>query len=139
MFVEPIYYKSPDFCATQPIGCELRLRPTLVVEELFGNTVPRGHRGDSASPVRLALALGAQGIELFYEDQARAFDPLAWAPSAPAGAWGQDGIWLRGAGGAAAQHCRELCVRRQLKPALAATGIAILRAADLPCLVPPHR
>jgi anti-sigma regulatory factor (Ser/Thr protein kinase) len=83
MFVVPIYYKSPDFCATQPIGCELRLRATLVVEELFSNTVPRGHRGDSASPVRLALALGAQGIELFYEDQARAFDPLAWARAHP--------------------------------------------------------
>ncbi len=67
------------FCAAQQIGDEPRLRLTLVVEELFSNTVQHGHRGDAASPVRLALSRAAQGIELFYEDRAPAFDPLAWS------------------------------------------------------------
>jgi anti-sigma regulatory factor (Ser/Thr protein kinase) len=72
------------FCAAQHIDSEPGLRLTLVVEELFSNTVQHGHRGDAASPVRLVLALGAQGIELFYEDRAPAFDPLAWARAHPA-------------------------------------------------------
>jgi len=72
------------FCAARRIGSDARLRLTLVVEELFSNTVQHGHRGDAASPVRLVLALGAHGIELFYEDTAPAFDPLAWARAHPA-------------------------------------------------------
>jgi anti-sigma regulatory factor (Ser/Thr protein kinase) len=72
------------FCAARDIGSDARLRLTLVVEELFTNTVQHGHRGDAASPVRLELALCAQDIELFYEDQAPAFDPLAWARANPA-------------------------------------------------------
>ncbi len=72
------------FCAAQAIDNEPRLRLTLVVEELFSNTVQHGHRGDAASPVRLALDLVAQGIDLFYEDRAPAFDPLDWARAHPA-------------------------------------------------------
>ncbi|MEO7855263.1 MAG: ATP-binding protein [Rubrivivax sp.] len=67
------------FCAAQQVARDQQLRLTLVIEELFSNTVQHGHGGDAASPIRLALHPGTQGIELLYEDHAPAFDPLAWA------------------------------------------------------------
>jgi serine/threonine-protein kinase RsbW len=52
------------------------LRLTLVIEELFTNTVVHGHGGDTDAPVSIALALTASHVLLCYEDSAPPFDPL---------------------------------------------------------------
>jgi len=64
------------FCAAHGIDPDDALRLTLMVEELFTNTVEHGHGGDSDAPVRLALRDDAHEVELFYEDRAPAFNPL---------------------------------------------------------------
>jgi anti-sigma regulatory factor (Ser/Thr protein kinase) len=53
------------------------LRLTLVVEELFVNTVVHGHGGDTDAPIRLGLTVTPAAIAVRYEDTARPFDPLA--------------------------------------------------------------
>jgi serine/threonine-protein kinase RsbW len=64
------------FCAARGIGQDDALRLTLMVEELFTNTVEHGHGGDSEAPVRLALRDDTHQVELFYEDRAPPFNPL---------------------------------------------------------------
>jgi anti-sigma regulatory factor (Ser/Thr protein kinase) len=49
---------------------------SLVVEELFTNTVVHGHGGDSDAPVRIGLGVDPLHLELIYEDTAPPFDPL---------------------------------------------------------------
>ncbi len=72
------------FCAAHAVAHGDVLRLTLVVEELFTNTVRHGHRGDSDAPVHLALAMTAAQLELHYEDRAPIFDPLHHLATAPA-------------------------------------------------------
>jgi serine/threonine-protein kinase RsbW len=64
------------FCAAHGIDPGDTLRLTLMVEELFTNTVEHGHGGDSEAPVRLTLRDDTHQLELFYEDRAPAFNPL---------------------------------------------------------------
>jgi anti-sigma regulatory factor (Ser/Thr protein kinase) len=64
------------FCALRGVGHDDALRVTLVLEELFANTVRHGHGGDSAAPVRIALTLAGRSIEIRYEDSAPRHDPL---------------------------------------------------------------
>ena len=52
------------------------LRLSLVVEELFTNTVMHGHGGDSDAPVRVGLSVGTSTLDLTYEDTAPPFDPV---------------------------------------------------------------
>jgi anti-sigma regulatory factor (Ser/Thr protein kinase) len=56
------------------------LRLTLVIEELFTNTVTYGHGGGCEAPVHLALEVAPGRIAVTYEDTAPPFDPLAVAP-----------------------------------------------------------
>ena len=72
------------FCARQGISRDDMLRLTLMVEELFSNTVVHGHGGDSPALVRLGLQDGGGQVTLLYEDQAPAFDPLAGLAQAQA-------------------------------------------------------
>lgn len=55
-------------------GC---LRLTLLVEELFTNTVTHGYGADSDAPVRLECEVTPGRIMLIYEDTAPAHDPFA--------------------------------------------------------------
>ena len=59
------------------------LRLTLVLEELFTNTVVHGHGGDCDAPVFLALEVSADRIAVTYEDTAPPFDPFAAVPEPP--------------------------------------------------------
>ncbi len=52
------------------------LRLSLVVEELFTNTVMHGHGGDSDAPVRVGLGVEPSMLHLTYEDTAPPFDPV---------------------------------------------------------------
>jgi serine/threonine-protein kinase RsbW len=65
-----------DYCAAQGVGNDDALRLTLVLEELFTNTVTHGHRGDCDAPLRVALSCTASHLRLLYEDSAPPFDPL---------------------------------------------------------------
>jgi serine/threonine-protein kinase RsbW/sigma-B regulation protein RsbU (phosphoserine phosphatase) len=66
-----------EFCAATTLGREDRHKLTLIVEELFTNTVNHGHRGDSNSPVWVTFEETADGVRLIYEDSAPPYDPLA--------------------------------------------------------------
>lgn len=64
------------FCELQGIGHADVLRLTLVVEELFTNTVHHGHGGDCEAAVHIELAVDGMFLTLRYEDHAPPFDPL---------------------------------------------------------------
>lgn len=66
-----------EFAEATRLGREDRHKLTLIVEELFTNTVTHGHRGDSNAPVQISLEDTAAGVQLTYEDSAPQFDPLA--------------------------------------------------------------
>jgi serine/threonine-protein kinase RsbW len=59
------------------LGREDRHKLTLIVEELFTNTVNHGFQGDSDSPVEITLESAGPGIRLTYEDWAPRHDPIA--------------------------------------------------------------
>jgi anti-sigma regulatory factor (Ser/Thr protein kinase) len=62
------------------------LRLTLVVEELFANTIRHGHGGDSDQAVRVACEPRFGEVVLTYEDAAPPFDPVARIRATPGGA-----------------------------------------------------
>src|SRR5262249_52596668 len=69
-----------EVCAAAALPRESGLRLTLLVEELFTNTVIHGHGGDSEAPVRLVCE-GTEGrIALDYEDPGPPYDPFPPAP-----------------------------------------------------------
>lgn len=64
------------FCGERGIARGDSLRLSLLLEELFTNTVLHGHGGDSDAPVRITLRAGPSHLELSYEDTAPPFDPV---------------------------------------------------------------
>jgi anti-sigma regulatory factor (Ser/Thr protein kinase) len=56
-----------------PVSCQ---KLTLLVEELFTNTVLHGHRRDSDEPVRVELEVEPGRIALTYEDTAPPHNPF---------------------------------------------------------------
>ena len=60
------------------------LRLTLIVEELFTNTLMHGHRGDHDSAVHIELQVGPTRLALRFADQAPPFDPLQYLAQLPA-------------------------------------------------------
>jgi len=71
-----------DYCERHGIARDDALRLTLIVEELFTNSVTHGYGGDSDAPVELELAAGAGDVLLVYGDAAPPYDPLARPPVA---------------------------------------------------------
>ena len=65
-----------EFCKMALLGTEDRHKLTLIVEELFTNTVTHGHKGDCDEPVLISLEESADDIVLLYEDTAPPFNPL---------------------------------------------------------------
>ena len=66
-----------EFGALTGLAREDRHKLTLIVEEMFTNTVTHGFRGDSDSPVQVTLEMSAAGVALTYEDCAPQHDPIA--------------------------------------------------------------
>lgn len=64
------------FCAFHGIARDDALRLTVIVEELFTNTVEHGYGGESDAPIRIALSIAVDEVEMFYEDSAPRYDPL---------------------------------------------------------------
>ncbi|HEY2187039.1 MAG TPA: ATP-binding protein [Caldimonas sp.] len=71
-----------SFCDANGVSRGDCLRVSLVVEELFTNTVTHGFRGGGDAPVRVGLRVDAVEVELSYEDSATPFDPLTQVPRA---------------------------------------------------------
>lgn len=65
------------FCNLHGIGRADILRLTLIVEELFTNTVEHGYRGESDAPIHITLSAGIGELGLLYEDAASRYDPLS--------------------------------------------------------------
>jgi serine/threonine-protein kinase RsbW len=65
------------FCERHGLGRSDALRLTLIVEELFLNTVRHGYGKECDAPIRIGLSLEREGIALFYEDAAPPYDPRA--------------------------------------------------------------
>ena len=72
------------FCNRAGVARDDALRLTLIVEELFTNTVEHGHRGDSDAPVQVALGVRDDALLLRFEDGAPAFDPRPQMATPPA-------------------------------------------------------
>ena len=66
-----------EFGAAAELGREDRHKLTLIVEELFTNTVNHGHSGDSDASVFITFEEDKGNVQLIYEDSAPPFDPLA--------------------------------------------------------------
>ena len=62
--------------AAAGIAPDLCLKLTLLVEELFVNTVTHGHGRDSDEPVALIFDVRPGRIALTYEDTAPPYDPF---------------------------------------------------------------
>jgi len=66
-----------SFCRLHGIGRTDVLRLTLIVEELFTNTVEHGYGGDCDAPIHISLSADPAAVGLLYEDAAPPYDPLA--------------------------------------------------------------
>ena len=65
-----------DACDRARIGRKDCLRLTLLLEELFTNTVTHGYGRDTDAPVRIGLAVSHRTASVSYEDTAPPFDPF---------------------------------------------------------------
>lgn len=65
-----------EFGSLTGLGREDRHKLTLIVEELFTNTVNHGHKGGSDAPVSITFEDTGADVRVTYEDSAPAFDPL---------------------------------------------------------------
>lgn len=64
-------------CAAGGVPRKTCLRLTLLIEELFTNTVVHGHGRDTEAPIHLTVDVGVESIALTYEDTAPPHDPFA--------------------------------------------------------------
>ena len=68
-----------DFCAGAGVARGRCLKASLVLEELFLNTVKHGHRGGADAPVWITLSASDGEVSLTYEDFAGPFNPFSQA------------------------------------------------------------
>lgn len=66
-----------EFCGMANLSREDRHKLTLIVEELFINTVTHGHKGDCDAPVSITFEEVGTQVALLYEDTAPPFNPLS--------------------------------------------------------------
>ena len=81
--LQPVLAFVEAYCERQGVAVADMLRLTLIVEELFTNTLMHGHRGDSTSSVNIELAAGPTHLLLGFQDDAPPFDPLQYLASRP--------------------------------------------------------
>ena len=64
------------FCTEAGLPKPVCLKASLVLEELFLNTVKHGHKGGSDAPVWIRLSASGGRMSLSYEDRASPFNPF---------------------------------------------------------------
>ena len=64
-------------CLAAGLARDACLRLTLLVEELFTNTIEHGHGQDSEAPVRLVFDVAPGRVGLLYEDTGPPHNPFA--------------------------------------------------------------
>jgi serine/threonine-protein kinase RsbW len=79
IYFSEIHSLIEDFAAAARIANEDCHKLTLIVEELFTNTIRHGHGGDSDSPVSVSLESHRGKLKVVYEDAAPEYDSLAAA------------------------------------------------------------
>jgi serine/threonine-protein kinase RsbW len=65
-----------EFSGMTGLGREDRHKLTLIVEELFTNTVNHGFKGGSDAPISITFEETGDDVKVIYEDSAPAFDPF---------------------------------------------------------------
>jgi anti-sigma regulatory factor (Ser/Thr protein kinase) len=99
-------------CAAGDVPRKTCLRLTLVVEELFTNTIVHGHGRDTEAPIHLGVDICDDSIALTYEDTAPPHDPFATVRVPDDTAAVEDrpigglGVWLIAAMAARIQYAR---------------------------------
>jgi len=84
-----------EVCVRGGVARAARFRLSVLVEELFTNTVRHGHARDTDEPVLLGLETAPGRVTLTYEDTAPPHDPFsASSRSAPADVVGGVGVRL---------------------------------------------
>ena len=73
-----------SFCEYHGVGRDDALRITLIVEELFTNTLAHGFKGESDTLIGVGLVRGADHVEVRFEDRAPPHDPMERLTSSPA-------------------------------------------------------
>ncbi len=76
--LQPLLALTELHCAQQGIAQNDILRLSLIIEELFTNTVKHGHGGDSDTAVHITFSVSDTHVRLRYEDEAPSFDPLRY-------------------------------------------------------------
>jgi serine/threonine-protein kinase RsbW len=71
------------FCDRHGIVHDDAMRLTMIIEELFTNSVEHGYRGESDAPIRIALSVEIGGIGVLYEDSAPRYDPITRLTTPP--------------------------------------------------------
>lgn len=66
-----------EFGALTGLGREDRHKLTLIVEELFTNTIVHGFQGDSDAEIAVTFEQTDEGLLLVYEDTAPPYDPVS--------------------------------------------------------------
>ncbi|MEO8123845.1 MAG: ATP-binding protein [Burkholderiales bacterium] len=74
---------AQGFCERHRVAQPVALRLTLVIEELFTNTVNHGHGGDNDATIVIGLSVAAARVRLSYADAAPRFDPRPWLRTPP--------------------------------------------------------
>jgi serine/threonine-protein kinase RsbW len=72
-----------SFCEYHGVGRDDALRITLIVEELFTNTVEHGFMGDSDTLIGIGLVRVGDHVEIRFEDRAPPHDPTERLRSLP--------------------------------------------------------
>ena len=65
-----------DACGRARVGRDDCLRLTLLIEELFTNTVTHGYGRDTDEPVRIGIDVSHRTASVSYEDTAPPHDPF---------------------------------------------------------------
>jgi len=64
------------FCTQAGLPKAAALKASLVLEELFLNTVKHGHKGGADTPIWIRLSAAGGRMSLSYEDRAPPFNPF---------------------------------------------------------------
>jgi anti-sigma regulatory factor (Ser/Thr protein kinase) len=94
------------FCDRCGIDRDDALRLTLIIEELFTNTIEHGHGGECDAAIRIALSFHEGAVTLLYEDSAPRYDPLS--QDSVAASTLEEDIDARSIGGLGVRLVREL-------------------------------